>query len=83
MKGVFMIIKQPPMPIRGDRTYIPISLRVPEHYKELLKLLGSGNINAGINILMYSLEDDLKKVLLGTIKKKVTKKVVKKKVARR
>lgn len=37
----------------------PMSVRVPTKYHEMIKSLGRGNINAGMNILLFSIEEEL------------------------
>jgi hypothetical protein len=58
-----MVFKQLLMQVRGDGSLIPVSVRLLPAHKELLRGLGSGNINAGIGILMATVENDIKRHL--------------------
>jgi len=50
-------------PIIDEEKKVTISAKLPERYKDLMLKLGNGNFNAGIYIVLFTMEEKIKKYL--------------------
>jgi hypothetical protein len=56
-------------PLIDDEKRVITSIKIPERFREMVGKLGNENFNAGINIILYTIEDRIVKHLEKKSKK--------------